>query len=228
MTSAGSDDALASSGGSVGEATGDAPVQLDQEWANALTHGIAALGAVLLGGFMILQATSDSTGLAIACAAYALSVVGTFVFSTLSHSIHRQPLLNRLRAWDQAMIYLMIVGTYTPIAFKFGGDTRSMQLAAIWIAATIGVWMKIGVGHRINSVSTVSYLLLGWLPAIPLAGHVPRPLVWAMVVGGVLYSIGVMLLINDRKFRYAHAMWHLMVMTAATCHWLGIYWYVVS
>ncbi len=205
------------------------PVQLDQEWANALTHAIAAISAIGLGGYTVWVASGVSVGLTIACAAYILTVVGTFAFSTLSHSIHRQPILNTLRAWDQAMIYLMITGTYTPIAFRFAPDTvRDPLLVAIWIAALAGFWFKVAKQHRINSVGIVSYLLLGWLPAIPLVGSVPRELVIAMIAGGVLYSIGVCFLVNDNKFRYAHALWHLFVMAAATTHWLGIHWYVVG
>ena len=207
----------------------DTPIQIDQEWANALTHAIAAAGAIALGGYLIAAAASVSFGLAIACAAYAFSVFGTFLFSTLSHSILRQPALNTLRAWDQAMIYLMIAGTYTPIAFLFmPEETRAMLLGALWIAAVAGFWSKVGRQHRVNSIGTISYLLLGWLPAIPLARNVPQPLVLAMLAGGVFYSLGIVFLCNDSKFRYAHAVWHVFVMFAATCHWLGILWYVVA
>jgi hemolysin III len=202
------------------------PVKLDEEWANSLTHCIATVGAILLGSYLVLMATDSSTGLAIACLAYVASVVGTFLCSTLSHTILRQPWLNQLRAWDQAMIYLMIAGTYTPIAFRFAPDsTRTFLLIALWGAALSGFITKVALKHRINSIGTVSYLLLGWLPAIPLAGHVPGGLVTQMIIGGVLYSVGVAFLMNDSKFRYAHAVWHLFVMSAATCHWYGIIQY---
>ncbi|NND96893.1 MAG: hemolysin III [Pirellulaceae bacterium] len=207
---------------------GEPPLRLDQEWANALTHGIATAGAVALGGYLAVVAAKVSLGLGIACVAYASSAIGTFCFSTLSHAIHRQPTLNKLRAWDQAMIYTMIAGTYTPIAFRYAEEgVRTPLLIAIWAAALTGFLLKVAFRHRINSIGTISYLLLGWLPAIPLAGQVPSSLVWSMAVGGVLYSLGVVFLVNDSKFRYAHAVWHLFVMIAATCHWLGIWWYVV-
>ncbi|MEE2935685.1 MAG: hemolysin III family protein, partial [Planctomycetota bacterium] len=74
----------------------------------------------------------------------------------------------------------------------------------------------------------LSYLLLGWLPAIPLATQVPRDLAWWMVAGGVLYTIGVVFLLNDSKLRYLHAVWHLAVMAAAVAHFLGIMYYVVG
>ncbi len=63
------------------------PLQPDQEWANALTHGIAAIGAVILGVHLVIAALPKEPGLAIACAIYSASVFGTFFFSTMSHMV---------------------------------------------------------------------------------------------------------------------------------------------
>ncbi|MGB7326869.1 MAG: hemolysin III family protein [Rubripirellula sp.] len=209
--------------------TPSAPIKPDQEWANALTHGLAALGSVVMGYFLIRQAATVSTGMMIACLAYITSVFGTFFCSTLSHVIFRQPLLDKLRAWDQAMIYTMISGTYTPIVYLYCPDSmRIGLLVAIWVAAAAGFLTKVAVRHRINSIGTVSYLLLGWLPSLPLVGHVPGDLVGWMVAGGVLYTLGVGFLVNDSRIRYLHAVWHLFVMAAAGCHYYGIWNQVVA
>nr|WP_236649470.1 hemolysin III family protein [Rhodopirellula sp. SM50] len=207
---------------------GNAPVRHGEEWANALTHGLAALMSLVLGTWLVLEALPDNPGLALACAAYIASVCATFSFSTLSHAILQQPLLDTLRAWDQAMIYAMISGTYTPIVFRYAPDAvRTPLLTAIWVAAFAGIAGKLLMRHRVNNVATVSYLLLGWLPAIPLYGNVPSGLGWGMLLGGVLYTLGVMVLLNDHKFKYLHVVWHLFVISAALCHFLAIQWYVL-
>jgi hemolysin III len=205
------------------------PLKPDQEWANALTHGIACLGTIGLGSYMVRVALPYGSGITMACLVYATSVFATFGFSTLSHIVRRQPMLNTMRAWDQAMIYAMISGTYTPIAYRYASEsTQVALLAAIWVAAMVGIVGKLLFQHRINSIGTISYLLLGWLPAIPLAPQVPSDLAWWMVAGGVLYTIGVVFLLNDSKLRYLHAVWHLAVMAAAVAHFLGIMHYVVG
>jgi len=80
--------------------------------------------------------------LAIACGVYAASVVTTFVCSTLSHVFLEQPWLDRFRACDQAAIYLMIIGTYTPIAYAYSPDGwRIPLLTAMWIAALAGFFI---------------------------------------------------------------------------------------
>ena len=208
---------------------GEAPIRHDEEWANALTHGLGALTALVLGCWLVSDALDQSVGLALACATYTASVFTTFSCSALSHAILRQPLLNTLRSWDQAMIYGMISGTYTPIIYRFAPEgIRDPLLLAIWVAALTGIAGKLLLKHRVNNVTTVTYLLLGWLPAIPLYGHVPSILGWGMLLGGVLYSLGVVVLINDSKFKYLHVVWHLFVMTAALCHFVVIQHYVLS
>ena len=207
----------------------DAPVRHGEEWANALTHGFAAISSVLLGYWLIRDAIDLRIGLGVACAVYVVSACATFTFSTLSHTIHRQPTLNTLRAWDQAMIYCMISGTYTPIIYRYASEAlRAPLLIAIWVAAMTGLSAKLLLRHRINNITTIGYLLLGWLPSIPLYGNVPTELGWGMLLGGLLYSLGVVVLINDSKREYLHALWHLLVMSAALTHFLSISWYVVK
>lgn len=199
------------------------PIQPDQEWANALTHGCASLLWMGLSVWMVVRAADVSTGLAIACVAYGASVVGTFVCSTLSHTFLQRPLLDRFRAWDQAMIYLMIIGTYTPITWQFADPRyRLVLLVFLWAIALWGFVNKAILNYRIHSISTMTYLLLGWLPAIPLYGRVSMELFLYVLAGGVIYSLGVLFLINDRRVKYFHAVWHLMVMAASIVHLIGI------
>lgn len=204
----------------------DTPWQAGQEWANALTHGLAAVGTIAVA--IPLLAATQTTGMMLACGAYMASVFGTFTCSTLSHLVRPSPLLIRLRSWDQAVIYTMIAGTYTPLIYRFADDgVRPWLLGAVWIAAGYGFLGKVALKHRVNSISTVTYLALGWLPAIPLFGRVPGNVVMWMFIGGILYTVGVGFLINDRKVRYMHVMWHLFVIMAALAHYWTIYQHVV-
>lgn len=205
---------------------GDALIQVDEEWVNSLTHGIGVALSCLAAVFLIHKATQVGVGYTLACSAYMLAVAGTFLASMLSHTFLRQPLLDTLRAWDQAMIYTMISGTYTPIIYRFAPDNiRTPLLIAVWGAAALGFSLKILVRHRINSIGTISYLLLGWLPALPILNNLPSSLTRWMLLGGIVYSLGTILLVNDHRLKYLHASWHISVIAAAFCHFIGIYWY---
>jgi hemolysin III len=64
--------------------------------------------------------------------------------------------------------------------------------------------------------------VLGYLPAVVLAGQVPTAIAGWMLAGGIVYTIGVVLLMNDAKTPYLHAGWHLMVMLASAFHFYGM------
>lgn len=207
-----------------------APLLPQEEWANALTHASAALvwmfGAVL----MARAAISQSLATAFFCLVFVLSAVAVFSASALSHHlIHCPRLLNRLRAWDQGLIYAMISGTYTPLVWQFASPSvRAPLLIAIWVAAAIGFHSKVFASHRINGIGTITYLLLGWIPALGLVGKVPSAVLFWMTAGGVIYTVGVVLLLNDKRIKYLHAGWHLCVVIAASCHFWAIYRYVAA
>lgn len=208
----------------------DAPIQPDQEWANALTHWLAALAGLGGAWAIILRTSGLSIGTTLSCLTFVFSAVAVFVASAMSHTFLDDPArLKRLRAWDQGLIYAMISGTYTPLVYQFASPSmRTFVIVAIWVAAAIGFYSKVFAAHRINSIGTLTYLLLGWLPAMFLVGRVPFIVLCWMTAGGVIYTLGVVVLLNDSRMRYLHAVWHLLVISAAGCHFWAIYRYVVD
>lgn len=205
-----------------------APLLPDEEWANALTHGGAAL-AWTFGGVVMARAAAGQTLMTVfCCLVFVVSAVSVFTASALSHHlIHDPSLLRRLRAWDQGLIYVMISGTYTPLIWRFSDESiRLPLLIGVWVAAAIGFHSKVFVEHRVNSIGTISYLMLGWVPAMGLVGKVPGNVLFWMAAGGILYTFGVAFLMNDRRWRYLHAAWHVSVVLAAACHFWAIYRYV--
>ena len=211
--------------------THSAPLLLEEEWANALTHASAALFGMFGAVLMVRAAAAGQPLMTILCClVFVLSAVSVFSASALSHHLlHCPRLLHRLRAWDQGLIYVMISGTYTPLIWQFSSQSvRTPLLIGIWVAAAVGFHSKVFAEHRVNGIGTISYLLLGWVPALGLVGKVPGAVLFWMGAGGVIYTLGVVLLLNDKRLKYMHAMWHLCVVAAASCHFWAIYRYVAS
>jgi len=209
------------------------PVRPDQERVNAITHALATAVWLAVGVWLVMRAMASGTdgrvGLAVACSVYVATVVGTFLCSTLSHVFLTPPWLERFRAWDQAFIYLMIVGTYTPIAWVYALPThRPWLIGGMWLFALAGFLKKVAWRHRVERINVIGYLALGWIPAIPLIREVPMELAGTMLLGGVLYTVGVVFLMNDHRVRFLHAAWHLFVLSASLVHAVGIAWYVVE
>ncbi|MBL9092735.1 MAG: hemolysin III family protein [Planctomycetaceae bacterium] len=204
---------------------------LREEWANAFTHGIGLLLSLIGGWYLNERAAASGDAYRWAgCAVYALTLIGVYTFSTLSHLFQRPTARHIFRVFDQAFIYLLIVGTYTPIAAGYlHGGWLTFLLVAMWGVAIAGFLSKTVLRHRIDSISTVGYLVLGWMPAlaVPAAFELlPYEALWMMVGGGLLYTLGVVFLVLDRKVPYFHAVWHLMVMAAGATHFYAIYLFV--
>ena len=78
-----------------------------------------------------------------------------------------------LRKLDHAAIYLLIAGTYTPIAlFAVRHPWGWVLFGAAWTLAVIGIAAKLTGGFRYPRLSTLLYLGMGWLGlvAIPADG----------------------------------------------------------
>jgi hemolysin III len=204
------------------------PEPTDEEWANATTHGIG-IAIALAGLFWMMSMMGEKPlGLLLSCLVYCVSVLIVFVFSTLSHLFNDPSLRTHMRSWDQGTIYMMISGTYTPFVWQFGGWLRTPLMIFIWGLALYGLWQKVVVRRQVNAMVVTTYLLLGWIPAVPLAPQVPWGCLGGMALGGVIYSGGVFFLMFDHVGKFFHSVWHLAVIAAAVCHYLLIVHYVVQ
>ena len=205
--------------------------QRSEEPINAVTHGLGLLLSIA-GAWWLCDAAAHSGDVArmTTCGVYAASLVAVYLFSTLSHMFESPRPRHVLRVLDQAFIYFLIVGTYTPVAVEYlQGGLNPTLLIVMWGIALVGFLSKTVVRHRIESISTASYLLLGWLPvlSVPAAWlRMPPPAIWLFVAGGLCYTFGVIFLLYDRRVRYFHAMWHLFVMAGSASHFAAILCYV--
>lgn len=199
---------------SVGERRADAVVH-----AVGVTAGIA--GFVWLLNAAVL---SDSlpTRTALALAIYGLGLVGMLTASAaynLSPPGFGKALLRRV---DHAMIFVMIAGTYTP--FTLGLGQGVVLGGAVWGGAAFGAALKLRFPGRFHRLGLALYLGLGWaiVTALePLGSVLSAPALWLLVAGGLLYTVGVVFHLMERM-PYNNAVWHLLVLAAASCHFAAV------
>ncbi len=129
------------------------------------------------------------------------------------------------RRLDHAAIFVMIAGTYTPFMVVMLGDAWGFGLLAfVWTVALAGVTLKLFWPHRLDRLSVAAYLLLGWsivVAAGPLLGAISVPGLVLLIVGGALYSLGVVFHLWER-LPYQNAIWHGFVLAAAACHFSAV------
>lgn len=164
------------------------------------------------------------------CAAYCASLTAVFTMSTLSH-LFVQPRLKQLfRTFDQAAIYLLTAGSCTPYFIRYLLPYGwGWMLPLLWGLAFAGVWSKLR-GDGVNSVSLQLYVLLGWFPVLaikPMVTHMPPMCLALVIASGACYMLGVVFLRFDERRRYFHAVWHVLVIAASACTFVGVAVYVV-
>ena len=99
----------------------------------------------------------------------------------------------------------------------------------IWGLALTGIVIKIFFVGRFNFVSTLTYLLMGWLVVIavkPLIENLPLGGLLYLLAGGMFYSLGV-IFYAWKSLPYHHAVWHMFVLGGSICHFFAILLYVL-
>jgi hemolysin III len=203
---------------------------LGEEIANSISHS-AGLGAAIVGTpLLIVHAVQHGgIGYLVGCAIFAATMIALYLSSALYHSLRPGKLKHIFRIIDHSAVYLLIAGTYTP--FTLGvlyGAWGWTLLILIWVLALTGVALK--VLRRINHpiISTILYLLMGWLIIVaidPMYARLPAAgLAW-LVAGGLAYTLGTIFFVADSRLRYGHFIWHWFVLAGTTCHYFAVYWY---
>jgi hemolysin III len=154
-----------------------------------------------------------------------------FASSSLYHLTHgSEDLLRWLNRFDHMAIFLLIAGTYTPVCLiGLGNDTGVILCIAAWILAFAGVLMKLFWIDAPRWLSTLIYILMGWMvvAAGPQLLQIPgHTLAW-LAAGGVLYTIGALIYATEWPdplpgwFGH-HEIWHLFVIAGVFCHFWAI------
>ena len=161
-------------------------------WRGVLHLAAFPLSVVLGVGLVI---AADSPEARIASAVYAVSCSLLFGVSALYHRGHWAPrtrsLLQRL---DHTNIFIIIAGTYTPVAvLALSGLTRELVLATVWGGALAGTLLNLTWPSAPRWLNVPIYVALGWV-ALPLIPNLVRNAGWFATVlialGGILYTLG--------------------------------------
>lgn len=195
------------------------------EHANFVTHGFGLLLAVL-GSAVLMELVRDNhRDLVFGCAIYCFSLVGLYAASTLSHAFYDVRWRRFFRCLDQAFIFILIAGSFTPVAAEYLRDGWwPLLILAMWALALTGVAAVMWKGH-LTAAAQTTYLLLGWLPVIALKTIVeaaPGEILFWILGGGLFYTVGTLFLWNDHRVRYLHALWHAFVVAGSACHFIAI------
>lgn len=197
-----------------------------EEIVNGFSHFIG-LG-LSIAGLVILLVFSDNVWKTVGVAIYGSTLILLYLISTLYHSFPHPKFSrtkNVLQKLDHSAIYLLIAGTYTPFLLTIlrGGWGWSL-FGVIWGLAVLGVVFKSIWMHKLRIISTIFYLIMGWLIMIafdPLLERINTLSLIFLILGGVAYTGGVFFFFKD-KIKYFHNIWHLFVLVGSIMHFFSV------
>lgn len=198
---------------------------------SGLMHLVAAVAAAVGLAVLLYLGWGDISKQA-SLLVYGVSLILMFSASTVYHLIKSKPQVDLiLRKLDHSAIYLLIAGTYTPICFHFfDGFWRWGVLGIVWSMALIGIGVKLFIINAPRWVTTVVYLLMGWLAILAikemLLAMPTGALAW-LVSGGLFFTVGAVIYVTKKPDFYPgvfgfHEFWHIFVILGCLCHFIVI------
>ena len=208
------------------------------EPASTLTHLLGGVASVLGTGWLVWLAWGEWPKVW-TLLIYGISMTAMYSASSLLHGVKPRPRLQfQLNRLDHMSIFLLIAGTYTPIAYTFFPDSwRWPVLVIVWLAALGGMVYKM-LSRRIHGfMNTSIYLIISWGGVLPLilAGNAARWLPFngllLLLLGGLIYSVGFVVYYLQWPDPWPdifghHEIWHLFVLGGSLCHFLFMLNYV--
>ena len=206
------------------------PQTRGEEIANTISHGMGALLAMAGAVPLIVKAVMTGSGRAVVgVSLYAASLIALYVASIVYHGVTAPGAKRTLRVVDHCSIFLLILGTYIPLALLTLGGWLGWVLIAVNAAlAVVGITLKVIDLNRFNKLSLVLYAAMGWLifPAIrTVASVLPMAGFLLLLSGGIAYTLGIAFYTS--KKHYMHFVFHLFVLLGSILQYFCVLLYCV-
>lgn len=204
---------------------------LGEEIANAVSHGIGALLAVIGTVILIVYAAYNSSVSGIVSAAiYGFCLIFLYLMSTLYHALTSRTAKKIFQVLDHCSIFLLILGSYVPICLVLLPPQLGWRLLGINLLLTVvGITLNAISLDKWKKLSLLMYVLMGWSVIIAL------PHLWQMlpvsgltllVSCGLAYTVGIFFY-ADRKHKFMHSVWHVFVMAGSALHYFFVLYFVL-
>jgi hemolysin III len=193
-------------------------------------HQWASVAALIAG--VVLVSTAQTPRVAIAAGLFAGSLVALFTISASYHRINWSAAAQaRMRRLDHSTIFVLIAGTYTPIAMLgLPRNEGNSLLVAIWAAAVVGIMQSVFWVDAPRALTAGLAVAVGWM-IVPYFGEAHRSLTPAefflIIAGGVTYTLGAVAYATKRPdphpavFGY-HEVFHASTLVGGALHFAAV------
>jgi hemolysin III len=199
---------------------------LQEEVASAAIQGCAAVASALGLAYLVARAAPRHDAAAVAAlVVYGVAMFLAFLMSALYHAVQRPRTRSVLQQIDHCTIFLLIAGTYSPVAMlplrHHGG---AVLLALNWIVAIAGIALRLRNGLLFERIAIPLYLVMGWMGlawSVPLYQEIGSTPILLMLAGGLSYT-GGLLLYRWHRLPFSNCLWHLSVVAGGAWFFVAI------
>ena len=204
---------------------------LGEEIANSVSHGAALVAAAVAAPFPIIAAARGGTAADIVGASvFAATMVLLYAASMLYHAVPHPRAKRLLRKLDHGAIYLLIAGTYTPLALLALPLASGVPLLiVVWAGALLGIGFRVFWIGAPRWLYVLLYIALGWAAMMYVVDlfNANAATMVLVVVGGLCYTAGAIIYGLKKPnpvpgvFGF-HEIFHTLTVIAFLCHWTAI------
>ena len=208
-----------------------------EEIMNTITHVLGAILGIIALILCVIVSTINKDGYALAGAiVFGISMILLYTISSIYHGLSpkRDIAKKVFQILDHCTIFILIAGTYTPILLTSVRECSPILawtlFGIIWGVAIIGIIFNAIDLKKTKVISIICYLFMGW--SIIFIGKdiieiFSKNAIILLLVGGILYTIGVIFYGLGKKIKYCHGVFHIFVYGGSLLHFLCILFYIL-
>lgn len=208
-----------------------------EEIFNMVSHIVGgALGVIIFALCVIKSFLNHDAYQVVGSFIYGVSMLVLYTMSSIYHGLREGTAKKIMQIIDHCSIYILIAGTYTPIALTalrlYNPYLGWGIFGFVWAIAALGITLNAIDLKKYSIFSYISYVALGWciimtgkhaVVALTLKGFI-----W-ILAGGIAYTIGAVLfaIAGKKTVRYLHSVFHLFVVLGSALQFFGIFLYIL-
>lgn len=186
---------------------------------------------IVIAGGIILMVLAHGVIPKVAASIFFASSFLLFGNSALYHRFHWKPRAKiTLKRIDHANIFLLIAGSYTPMAMLALPSSKGLVLLiAVWIGAVLGISFRIFWINAPRWLYVPLYVLLSWAAMFYVADFFAFNAVAMslILIGGICYTIGAVVYGIKKPNPFPghfgfHEIFHALTVIAFICHWVAV------
>lgn len=206
-----------------------------EEIFNTVSHVVgAAFGVIALVLTVVFSALRANPWSVVASAVYGGTMILLYTVSSIYHGLRPNMGKRVMQVIDHCTIFLLIAGTYTPVALcairRYSAAWCWALFGVVWGCAALGVVFTAIDMKRYERLAMALYLGMGWciiMAAKPAMASIPMAGLGWILAGGIAYTVGAVLYCLGNKHRYMHSVFHIFVVAGSILQFFGIFFYVI-